>query len=326
MNNEVSIVDKSPKFSIITPVYNSFHKMGRYFESLKLQTYSDFEVIVIDDCSQDDSYEGLECYADSSEINVRVFQTDSNGGPGKARNIGVNQAKGEWILFVDSDDYLDRRCLELIDATISENCDIIVFDYIRTDGTDNKKVETISDEEKMQCKEWLLLFSGNTVWGKAFRKNIIKENSVIFPELLRFEDWVFWLNALKVASNVKYLKEYLYYYFENKDSIVHSSPMNAYIYSEKAFELACDILKEESDSMIEALYIREVLYVATKDLILSCDKDSFWKNIDTLTKRYPNWYKNEFIKDFTKPQKIVLFLVKARQYWLLHMLAKKILK
>ena len=85
------------KYSIVTPNYNGFSLMNRFFQSLEDQIYKDFEVIVIDDCSTDNSYEELLDYSQRSPLEIKVFRTDKNSGPGNARNIGMEKARG--LLF-----------------------------------------------------------------------------------------------------------------------------------------------------------------------------------------------------------------------------------
>ena len=97
---EEKVEVNTPKYSIVTPMYNSFSLMKRYFASLCRQTCKNFEVIIVDDCSSDGSYEELCKYAEVSPLTIRVFKTEKNGGPGIARNIGMDAARGEWITFM----------------------------------------------------------------------------------------------------------------------------------------------------------------------------------------------------------------------------------
>ena len=98
--------EKMPKYSIITPEYNSFNLMERYFDSLENQTFMDFEIVIVDDCSTDDSYEKLQEYARKSPLSITLKQSEKNFGPGNTRNIGLDNATGEWVTFID----IDARC------------------------------------------------------------------------------------------------------------------------------------------------------------------------------------------------------------------------
>ena len=128
----------NPKYSIVTPMYNSFSLMKRYFASLCQQTYKNFEVIIIDDCSSDDSYEELCKYAEVSPLTIRVFKTEKNGGPGIARNIGMDAARGEWITFIDNDDWVDTHLFEKIEDVIRTiEVNSVIYDYYTTNGKEN---------------------------------------------------------------------------------------------------------------------------------------------------------------------------------------------
>lgn len=104
------------KYSIITPQFNSFELMDKYFDSLLNQTVRDFEVVIVDDCSTDGSWKKLQEYVRQSPLQITLLQAEKNSGPGNARNMGIEAAKGEWITFVDNDDWVARDFLEKIDA------------------------------------------------------------------------------------------------------------------------------------------------------------------------------------------------------------------
>ena len=89
--------------------------MEKYFESFLEQKYTNFELILIDDSSTDDSYEKLKKYASTSTLNIKIFQTEKNSGPGLARNIGIEKATGEWITFVDNDDWVTEDFFDAIE-------------------------------------------------------------------------------------------------------------------------------------------------------------------------------------------------------------------
>lgn len=128
------------KFSIIIPTYNSSKFISRCLKSLDNQTVDKtmFEVLIIDDASSDDTVEVLRNY--KSELNIRIFQLEKNGGPGIARNKGIEEAIGEWILFVDSDDSISKNCLSTLSNTIS---------------TSNSKIEYIGFDWGVEQLKWL---------------------------------------------------------------------------------------------------------------------------------------------------------------------------
>ena len=118
------------KYTIITPQFNSFELMDKYFDSLLNQTVKDFEVVIVDDCSTDGSWKKLQEYVKQCPLQITLLQAEKNSGPGNARNMGIEAAKGEWITFVDNDDWVVRDFLEKIDAVIKkENVNCVICDY-----------------------------------------------------------------------------------------------------------------------------------------------------------------------------------------------------
>lgn len=118
------------KYSIITPQYNSFELMDKYFNSLLNQTVKNFEVVIVDDCSTDGSWEKLQEYVKTSPLNITLLQAEKNSGPGNARNMGIEAAKGEWITFVDNDDWVSTDFLEKVDKVIErEKVNCVIYDY-----------------------------------------------------------------------------------------------------------------------------------------------------------------------------------------------------
>ena len=108
------------KYSIITPMHNSFQYMQRYFSHFELQTYKDFELIIVDDCSTDDSYDLLLQYMEKSDLNIKCYRLEKNMGPGVARNYALDMAKGEWVTFVDSDDWIEADMYEILHGAIKK--------------------------------------------------------------------------------------------------------------------------------------------------------------------------------------------------------------
>ncbi|WP_394860927.1 glycosyltransferase [Mediterraneibacter gnavus] len=315
------IEHSNPKYSVITPMYNSFGLMSKYFQTLGNQTYKNFEIVIVDDCSTDDSYEKALKYADKSELSITVLKSEQNAGPGNARNIGINTARGKYLLFIDSDDFVSNKLFEKIEK-YSNSADMIFFDYYRTDGIEKNFGKTIKHNNQKLTKKEVLLNSTTSVCGKVVDRDIILKNKILFPDIYRFEDWVFMSNAILESHNYAYVEEGLYYYYENQNSIVNTSPQKAYKYSTVAYEELKEKLCAFSGEVSEALYAREVIYVAAKELALDLPKKEFWKEIDGIQTLHLKWRKNKYISKFSYSHKIILFLVKYRLYNLMKLLIK----
>lgn len=214
-----------PKVSVIVPVYNVAEFLPKCLSSLLTQTYEDYEIILVDDGSTDNSGELCDIYGhEQAKISV-IHQP--NMGLGSARNAGIDISKGEYLLFVDSDDYVHPRLLEYT-MTVAGTycCDMVVFDAVAIypDGTQGEfyrcslpgnQVVHASDAKHM------LFFSG--AWNRLWKKSLFVQYNISFPSRVWYEDLYV---AGKVAAHfesVYYIDgQPLYYYLQRKGSIMHS--------------------------------------------------------------------------------------------------------
>lgn len=312
-----------PKYSIITPMYNSFGKMNDYFKSLENQTEHNFEVIIIDDCSTNDSYKKVCQYVNNSRLNIRVLRVEKNVGSGNARNLGIKYARGDWILFIDSDDYVDNKLFEYLNLKCNEKNDIVLFDFnrIKCGKTVQHKTLMYQHGEKVN-KAYAALWITTNVCGKVYKKSFVKNNAIFFPPIARFEDWVFVEKAIFFADSITYMEIPLYFYVDNEVSIVHTQNNGVYRYSKKALDILDVYLDGYPKEIKEALYIRELLYVAAKEQLENYNPKTLKKILDYVEKKYPNWKMNEYIKMFSKSQKILLKILSSKHYYFFKVIGK----
>ena len=209
----------TPVVSIIVPVYNAEKFLHRCIDSILAQTYQDFELLLIDDGSKDSSGAICDEYA-AQDARVRVFHKE-NGGVSSARNVGLDNARGEWITFVDSDDYTYPCWLENYDIEHNAEFDLICqgFETDR-DFTDYYGVDNNTRHGfyfKGDIKEGLeLLFDNNILgypWCKAFKREIIKNNNLKFDISIKFkEDELFLFQYSVFANNIICTKKVGYFY------------------------------------------------------------------------------------------------------------------
>lgn len=205
------------KYSFVIPVYQTKNYLSECIDSILFQTYSNFEILLIDDGSTDGSSELCEEYK-KKDSRVKVFHKQ-NEGQGIARNIGVEKAEGEYIIFIDSDDWWDdNNALEKIDR-LSNDCDIIFFE-LKIMGNITKKIDIIDrlNESYSDGKSFmddLLMKDPSFSWYPviyAFKKNIWDSNNICFPQRTFYEDTATMFKLLLFAGRVKVLKEAFYCY------------------------------------------------------------------------------------------------------------------
>lgn len=215
------------KVSVIIPVYNTEKYLRKCLESVCNQTLSDIEIICIDDCSTDGSLEILKEYSKKDE-RIKLVELKENKGAGAARNLGIDNAKGEYIGFVDSDDWIDLDFYEkLYKEAIRTDADITKgSDYVLRfqDGT------TIVDKQNCKIKENKLNFWSQFTTA-IYRKIFVLENKIFFPEdLLVGEDPVFAIKCAFLSNKISVIDDARYYYNRREDSL------NSPIWSEKKID------------------------------------------------------------------------------------------
>lgn len=221
-------MDSSKKVSVIIPVFNSEKTICRCIESVINQTYKNIEIIIIDDGSTDNTKKILEKYLNIKNL---LLIYNSNNGVSYTRNIGLKNSTGDYIIFLDADDWLEYNMIEkLVICKENNNVDLIRFNYyIDKDNDKNIDNKMCIKEEQKNCKLYIdsniinYYFTGNLegyVWLLFIDKNIITE----FENSIKMmEDFLFILNLLKKAKTIYFLDEPLYHYYFNECGISKSS-------------------------------------------------------------------------------------------------------
>lgn len=219
------------KLSIIVPVYNmaADHKLEYCLDSLVGQTITDYEIIAVDDCSTDESWTILQKYEKRFPEKFRAVHSEENRHQGGAKNIGLKMARGKWIGFIDSDDWITPDMYErLLTRAEETGADLAGCDYCLTSEhsmkvgqvvRNNKKSQTgILDDEKRRS----LILDGGSLVVKIFRRDMILEHELWFPEHIFYEDNALGNSYLVLAKHFAYIEEPLYYYYQHESSTVHT--------------------------------------------------------------------------------------------------------
>ncbi len=240
--------------SVIVPVYNAEKYLRRCIDSILAQTYSDFELLLIDDGSKDSSGEICDEYA-QKDTRVRVFHKE-NGGVSSARNLGLDNARGEWVTFVDSDDYVHHEFLSSL--SVKHGVDLIVgsFQIVGSDEEwDGILDEALYDKASLRDNivKLSLLTNFLVPWGKLFRRDIIGKNNITFDENIHSgEDTLFVYNYLKYIGSL-YLCDKPYYFYERGNQglsqSIHNLAHNFY-----AMDTFSSVLKNLEDAFDCCLY------------------------------------------------------------------------
>ncbi len=217
------------KLSVIVPVYNVGHLAKRCIETLINQSYPDIEIIIINDGSTDNSSKYIEVF--HNKCNVKIINLSENYGLGNARNVGISNSTGDFITFVDSDDWIDLDLyIEMIRSLDINNADIVIC------GIKNEYNNSFSSENRYEYRYYnninsdialkLLTNYGNNnykispvVWNKIYRKEIIKTSNISFLQNSYWEDDIFSFQVFLHANQVNLIPSVTYHYFQREKSI-----------------------------------------------------------------------------------------------------------
>ena len=223
--------------SIIVPIYNAEKYLNKCIDSLVNQTKKELEFILVNDGSTDSSEDIIKSYKDKR---IKYFK-NKNQGIGKTRNFGIDKATGKYLMFLDSDDYLDiNACEKLYNKAIKEKSDLVVFDFYRVEET--LKEVTINNFKSSSLKENpnLLLDINLGPCNKLIKRELIDKNNTRFNEELKYEDTPFVTEIIKNANKISKLNEYLHYY------VIHSNSETT-VRDERVFDIIkiIDIIRNQ---------------------------------------------------------------------------------
>lgn len=223
--------------SIIVPIYNAEKYLNKCIDSLVNQTKKELEFILVNDGSTDSSEDIIKSYKDKR---IKYFK-NKNQGIGKTRNFGIDKATGKYLMFLDSDDYLDiNACEKLYNKAIKEKSDLVVFDFYRVEET--LKEVTINNFKSSSLKENpnLLLDINLGPCNKLIKRELIDKSNTRFNEELKYEDTPFVTEIIKNANKISKLNEYLHYY------VIHSNSETT-VRDERVFDIIkiIDIIRNQ---------------------------------------------------------------------------------
>lgn len=223
-----------PKISVIIPVYNTETYLEKCLESVMSQTYKNLEIILVDDGSTDGSGKLVDIYAKKDERIVAIHK--ENGGVSSARNVGLNVSTGEYVGFVDSDDWIEPDMYDKMMQALDADIDMIACGYFKDS---NKSSEEVKNRKAVSC-EW---FSGEEMlryifyredyrgvaaysWNKIIRRSLVLEKGIFFHPTLKVGEDVLWLvETILNVQKVKYVDVPLYHYWQRTDSAFHSEDL-----------------------------------------------------------------------------------------------------
>ena len=293
-----------PKLSIVVPVYNVGDLVKKCIESLINQSYSDIEIIIINDGSTDESVKYIEPFLKDKRIKY-IYQ--NNKGLGGARNVGIEESAGEFITFVDSDDWVDLDLYNvMIDRLEKDKSDIAIcgiknefnnfccseerYKYLYSNAIDNFTALSILS----RCENNNYLISP-VVWNKVYKKKLILDNKISFLKNSYWEDDIFSFQIFMWAKTISIVPEIYYHYYHREKSITNDfskkhiddiiySFKQLYFYIETNKILNCNI-----SNMVDSFFDRAI---SSMFHMLFCNEQSAKKQKDYIIYFYDKFSKN----------------------------------
>ncbi len=313
----------NPNITVIVPCYNGFKDMANCLNALENQTYKKFKVIVVDDCSTDDSYERLLDYQSKTQLDLKIVRNEVNKKLAKTRQVGVAHTETEWLCFCDCDDWYEYDFLEKMLKTAEDeaaDCVMCHANYAYTDGTKEylTRLDILSNDSS---KEEFIAYAPMSIWRYVFKKNLFKD--LIVPAINNAEDGAVTPQLLLNSKKIAIIHEGLYNYYVHNGTL--STVINPGIYSD--FCKAQEVL----DSTIGLLLKEECEFLAIKNFgygaILNGLKagisiKKIRKDYMDFLQKYPKWYLNKYIYSLGSKKRIWLKLLNGKQFFLLKCFAK----
>lgn len=313
------------KVSIIVPVYNLEKYLEKCLNSLVNQTMQDIEIIIVNDGSEDNSQKIIDEYSNKYSTKIKKF-FQKNSGQAAARNLGMKFATGEFIAFVDGDDYIEPDTYEKVyDYASKNNLDIVSFNFWEEKGEEKTKSSYYNFIDYADNIKYVL--NETSPCNKIIRKELMEKNNISFLENYIYEDLELIPRLILYTNKVGFLEnEYLYHYVIHEKSTMRQKEYNSKL---KDIFFVMESLKKNFQNTnyieeLEFIYIEHLLHGAVLRYLNYEEGNSDIEQISFIMKRdFPNWRKNKYYKMKTFKYKIICELAFHRKIKLLRKLLKK---
>lgn len=318
------ILNEKIKFSIIIPMYNIQECIQKCIESILKQDYKNYEIIVVSDGSTDNSCRIVESIKNEK---IKLIKKE-NGGLSSARNEGLKYITGDYIWFIDGDDYIEENSLRKIyNNVVNSLPDVVCFYHYR--DCNNKKVVNI-DKINWNKQEYPLI--NTSAWGKVYKKEFYLKNNFKFPNGKIYEDLALIPFIMVRAEKVNLIKEPLYNYVYRKGSIMNSNNKFKSNRDDK-FDVIDILYKYFRDDNIFSKYKEELEYLAIKHLLITYSTEilpygrKIYYNrclrvLEKLDSINTDWISNKYLQRSTITTRIYVKLFKLKQFCLCKFLLK----
>lgn len=314
------------KVSIIVPIYNVEQYLEECVNSILNQTYNNIEVLLVDDCATDKSGDIAKQF-EEKDSRCKYIKREKNGGLSAARNTGIKNATGDFLCFIDSDDWIsDDYVQSMLELAKKDNSEIVVCDYYMVIEDRYEDGNSLIQINNNSTKEEKIAYIRNHACTKMFKKEFWINQGLMFPEdIKRGEDMGVTIPLLTYANNISIINKNLYYYRQRVNSLSYKKERTKIDLSfyDKTFQ---NMLKNSNTCYkeeIEYHAIMEMIYGKTMLMIKhSYSNKDIRKHINQFQERFPNWKKNQYIKNTIFLKKIFVKLVAIKAILILKIMVE----
>ena len=327
-----------PKLSVIIPVYNVEDYIAKCLDSvvglgrqrLAADREPGYEVIIVNDGTQDRSAEIAESYVRKCPGFVRLISIE-NSGQGQARNVGIDAAAGEFLYFIDSDDYLIPGGMEELLALTEQDFDICIFDSIavNTEGRELKYMAGCKRQEKLSLEEYPeLLLEGPDVWNKLFRRSLFTDHDIRFTPRVWFEDLRTVQKLYAFTDRICYVPRALHRYVQRPGSVTNTQKARRNLEIIPAVEELIDFYKtqgryEELKDVLEYLAFHCIFLTSSVRVNLADWKRRVQEELmQDFLQKFPDYRQNPYVKNMCLQHKLLDHLLRRRMRLCVHILMK----
>lgn len=310
------------RVSVIVPIYNVEPYLKQCLDSLLAQVHENLEVLLVDDCSTDRSAAIAKEYAQTHSERFRFIQREENGGLSAARNTGMAAATGDWLAFVDSDDWVTENYISAMYAVAQkDHADIVMSSlyYYYPDGK-CKEMSPFGGLTTQSSHQEKVALSRPYACTKLFRRSLIVGNNIAFPEnIKRSEDIPTIIPLLCATEHISILSQPLYYYLQRTTSLSNQNyqGMDLSFYPQvinKMFALSPSGFEKELEfrATSDLMYGMIMLMVRSKK-----PKLDIMQQIGSFNQEFPKWQLNPYLARLPRGKRIFIWFAAHKQLWVL---------
>lgn len=317
-------------FSVVIPVYNVKDYLPKCIDSVLAQDFEDYEIVLVDDGSTDGE-SGAICdrYAEANAARIRVIHKP-NGGLGDARNVGMEAAQGEYVVFLDSDDYIGAGMFRTLAGAIDRfHSDVIDFGFaVDTDGTITKRlVDDLPHNRTFTLAELpQLLLTQPNAWSRCWKRSLFLDTGIRYPSRVWYEDIRTTTKLFAAADSICAVPDVFYYYVVREGSITRNPNVKRNAEILEAFD---DLLGWFRENDLFERYYNELSRLAVDHVLLAASvrvlrvdpqSELLDRFQDYVQAQFPDYMENPYLQALSRSRKLILRLLRQRKYRTVRML------